>query len=115
MNTPTQGAIRRSFDFISYDEFIPFMQRVDAMEQELRELKKNQSEYVSQKEAMKITGFASPQAIKAARERPGTLIIVKKSGKNNQIPQYLRSSLIAHNESKVRRPRTPATALHPSH
>ena len=95
---------RTGFDFIQYADFVPFMQRMEAMEQELSDLKKNQTEYVSQQEALKITGLKHGQSLKAVRERPGSLIVVKFEGKNNQTPRYLRQSLLDYNQSKVRPP-----------
>lgn len=105
MSATFSAPVRPSFDFVVYDDFAPLMQRLEALERQIVDLKNNQTEYVDTKEALRITGLKHGQSLKAARERPGSLVIVKFEGINNQIPRYLRSSLLAYNEANVRKPR----------
>jgi hypothetical protein len=74
----------------------PLLERIVQLEEGL-------TEYVDTKEAMRLTGLTA-ETLKTHRERPGTLIVVKLEGKTGAHPQYLRSSLIAFNKSRQRRP-----------
>ena len=79
--------------------------RLAPLEQELALIKSLQCEYVSTQEALKILGFKDADTLRAMREREGSVIVAKFEGKNEQIPKYLRSSLLAHNAERQAHPR----------
>jgi len=76
---------------------------VRPLEAELQLVKSLQDEWVDTKTALKIIGRKKPQTLKAERERPGTLIVVKFEGKMSSTPRYLRASLLAYNDRKTKR------------
>jgi hypothetical protein len=74
---------------------------VRPLQEELALVKSLIPEWVNTKEAMRLTGIKQAETLKAIRERPKTLLIVKFEGKT---PLYLRSALIAYNDSKQQKP-----------
>lgn len=73
---------------------------VRPLQEELALIKSLIPDWVNTKEAMRLTGIKQAETLKAERERPKTLIVVKFEGKK---PLYLRSSLITYNESRTLR------------
>ena len=86
--------------------------QLEPIKAELAYLKSQQSEWVSQKEAMKILNV-SANWIKVLRDKPGTLIEYKLEGKTQKLPRYYRPSLDLYNAAKTRRP-TLIETLHPN-
>jgi hypothetical protein len=77
-----------------------FKEIASPLEAEVKLVKSLISEWVDTKEAMRLTGVKQAETLKAERERRGTLIEYKLEGIS---PRYLRSSLVAYSERKVRR------------
>jgi hypothetical protein len=76
------------------------------LEQELQLIKSLQNDWVNTKEAMRITGIKQAETLKAERERPSTLIVVKFEGTTGKMPLYLLTSLLAYNDSRIYRHHT---------
>jgi uncharacterized protein (UPF0335 family) len=109
MNT-APSPIPPSLQLVQWEQFKPFIDRMERLERELAAVKALQSEWVDTKEALRITGIKSGDTLKRLRERPDAVIVVKLEGKTSKQPRYLRSSLIAYNETRRDYSRQPAVA-----
>ena len=93
---------------VLWEHIAPLIDYIQTMEKRVSQLERGLSEWVSQQEAMRITGIKSADTLKRLRELPNAIIIVRKEGKT---PLYLRASLIAYCESKIRKPTQPGRNL----
>ncbi len=79
-----------------FPEYRALIERLDALSEEVRQLKASLPEYVGQQEAERLTGLSRTTLFRE-RKRLGSLI----KWKSDRGPKYLRSSLLAHNQSRV--------------
>lgn len=93
---------------VPWEQHLALLSRVEQLEKELSVIKALQSEWVTTSEAKIITGIKSCAALKRKRELPDAIIIVRFEGKK---PLYLRSSLVAYCDSKIRKPVLPGRNL----
>ena len=103
MSAAVQPHLLQLVDFDQVQQMI--RAAIEPLERKLKLVEASQSEWVDTKEAMRLTGIRCADTLKAEREREHTALIVKFEGRTGKIPKYLRSSLLAHSETKTYRHR----------
>lgn len=93
---------------VPWEYHLDLLRRFEVLERKLSNIEAQQSEWVDTKTAKVITGIKSCAALKRKRELPNSLIIVRFEGKT---PKYLRASLVAYCDSKIRKPVLPGRNL----
>ena len=96
--------------FVLWEHIAPLVEYIQTIEKRVSQLERGLSEWVNQQEAMRITGITA-DTLKRERERLNTLIVVRFEGETDKKPMYLRSSLHAYCESKIRKPKQPGRDL----
>jgi hypothetical protein len=102
MSNEQQEFMTDLFKVISHIIDYRVTELVKPLEGELKLIKSLQDEWVTTKEAMRITGV-SARTLKAERERSKTLLVVIFVGESQTTPRYLRTSLLAYSESKIKK------------
>ncbi|GAB3877168.1 hypothetical protein GCM10028824_36610 [Hymenobacter segetis] len=96
---------------VLWEHIAPLIDYIQALEKRVNQIERGQSEWVSTKQALQITGIKSGDTLKRLRELPNAIIIVRFEGKTSKQPKYLRASLIAYCESRIRKPTQPGRNL----